>query len=299
MKQILVPTDFSECSKKALDFAVQSAKIIPAEVTLLHSFEVNDNIYTDYQGVNREYNLTILNEAKNDLDHLKKDIEETNDLTLDTTISTDSLQVAIKKAVEEKEFDLIAMGTLGASGLKEKLWGSRTAATIGKAGMPVLAIPIEYEWKKPQKILFATNQFEKDPAILNYLFELAGLYMAGMQVVVFTDEEDDKSEIFLEHKKKIAEYETFLKETYNEETLTSAHISGVNFEETLQQYIKENEIDILVMVTYPHRLWERIFNPSQTKRMSYHSNIPLLAIPATMEENKSSHQPESKASKVV
>jgi nucleotide-binding universal stress UspA family protein len=281
MKQILVPTDFSECAGNATNFAIQSAKILPAEVTLLHSFELNDNMYTDYIGVNREFNQTMLHGAKEKLTQLKKSIEKTDEVIIDTFISTDPLQEAIKKSLSEKKVDLIVMGTLGGSGVKEKLLGSRTSSIIGKAGIPVMAIPNDYEWEKPQKILFATNQFEQDPAILDFIFELAGLYMSGIQVAVFTDEDDDKAGTFLDHKKKIAEYEDFLKEKYNEETLTSAHLYGENFEETLQNFIKENNIDMLVMVTYPHKFWNRIFNPSKTKRMSYHTKIPLLAIPAT------------------
>jgi len=144
----------------------------------------------------------------------------------------------------------------------------------------VMVIPHDYTWKKPRKILFATNRFQKDSKVLNYLFELAGLYMANVQVVVFTDSDDDKAQLFLENKQKIAEYEEFLKSEYNENTLTSAHLTGKNFEETLQDYIEKNDIDILVMVTYQGGFWKRIFNPSVTKRMSYHTKIPLLAIPA-------------------
>lgn len=286
MKQILVPTDFSECAENATNFAIQSAKILPAEVTLLHSFELNDNMYTDYIGVNREFNQTMLHGAKEKLVQLKKSIKETDGLFIDTFISKDSLQDAITGYLEEKKVELIIMGTLGRSGIKEKLWGSRTAATIGKSEIPVMAIPHDYVWKKPQKILFATNQFEKSPAILDFIFELAGLYMARVQVAVFTDEDDDKAGTFLDHKRKIFEYGEFLKEKYNEETLTSAHLYGENFEETLQTFIKENNIDLLVMVTYPHKFWNRIFNPSKTKRMSYHTKIPLMAIPATMSDKK-------------
>ena len=56
MKQILVPTDFSTCANNAVDFAVQSAKILPVEITILHAFELKGNIYTDYMGVNKEFN---------------------------------------------------------------------------------------------------------------------------------------------------------------------------------------------------------------------------------------------------
>lgn len=286
MKQILVPTDFSKCADKAIDFAVQSAKIVPAEIILLHSFEVKDNLYSDYLGVNREFNVSMLNNAREKLAQLKKNIEETDGVAVDAFISTNSLYDAITRSVKEKKIDMVVMGTLGASGIKEKLWGSRTAAIIGKSDIPVMVIPIEYEWKKPQNILLATNRFEKEPAILDYLFELAGLYMSRVQVAVFTDEDDDKAITFLDHKRKITEHEEYLKDMYNEETLTSAHLSGENFETTLQNFIKENGIDLLVMVTYQNTFWNRIFNSSKTKRMSYHTNIPLLAIPVNKSDIK-------------
>ena len=286
MKRILVPTDFSKCADKAIDFAVQSAKIVPIEIILLHSFEVKDNMYSDYMGVNREFNVSMLNDAKEKLAQLKKNIEETDGVVVDTFISTNSLYDAITRSVKEKKIDMVVMGTLGASGIKEKLWGSRTAAIIGRSDIPVMVIPIEYEWKKPQNILLATNRFEKEPAILDYLFELAGLYMSRVQVAVFTDEGDDKAITFLNHEHKISEYEEYLTDMYNEETLTSAHLTGEDFETTLQNFIRENDIDILVMVTYQNTFWSRIFNPSKTKRMSYHTNIPLLAIPVSKRDIK-------------
>lgn len=282
MKQILVPTDFSESADNAIDFAIQSSKILPAKVTLLHSYEVNSSLYTDYMGVNKEFTSSLLNDADKNLAELSERISETHHVKVDTLLSIESLQEAIAKTVKDKGINLIVMGTLGASGLREKIWGSTTAAVITNTKIPVMAIPIEYHWQKPKKILFTTNRFEKESGILNYLFELAGMYMARVQVAVFTDEDDDKAATFIENKSKIAEYESFLKENYQEETLTSAHLYGEQFEDTLQNFIKENEIDMLVMVTYQNKFWNRIFNPSKTRRMSYQTKIPLLAIPAAM-----------------
>lgn len=286
MKQILVPTDFSESADNAIDFAIQSSKILPAKVTLLHSYEVNSSLYTDYMGVNKEFTSSLLNDADKNLAELSERISETHHVKVDTLLSIESLQEAIAKTVKDKGIDLIVMGTLGASGLREKIWGSTTAAVITNTKIPVMAIPIEYHWQKPKKILFTTNRFEKESGILNYLFELAGMYMARVQVAVFTDEDDDKAATFIENKSKIAEYESFLKENYQEETLTSAHLYGEQFEDTLQNFIKENEIDMLVMVTYQNKFWNRIFNPSKTRRMSYQTKIPLLAIPAAMGSGK-------------
>ncbi|MEO7313755.1 MAG: universal stress protein [Ginsengibacter sp.] len=286
MKQILVPTDFSNAAENAINFALQSAKILPAEVTLVHSFEVNDSAYADYVGVNREFNRSMITDAKEKLDAIKKRIENTDGIVVKTFVSTENLIDTVINFRNENKVDLVVMGTLGASGLKEKLWGSRTSAVIGKTAVPVMVIPNEYKWKKPEKMLLATNQFEEEAKNLNFLFELAGLYMASMQVAVFTDEDDDKTQVFLDNQKRIADYETFLKANYKEDTLSSAHLSGESFNETLQSFIKENDIDILVMITYQSSFWSRLFNPSKTKRMSYHTTIPLLAIPVNKNGTK-------------
>ena len=284
MKQLLVPTDFSKAAGNAIDFAVQSAKLLPVQITLMHSFETGDSVYADYVGVNKEFNRYMIGDANAKLDELKKEIENDHGIVVKTFISTDSLLNTITKYIEENKVDLVVMGTLGASGLKGKLWGSRTSALIGKTTVPVMVIPNEYLWKKPAKMLLATNQFEEEPVVLDYIFEMADLFMASMQVAVFTDEDENKSQVFLDNQNKIGQYKTFLKTTYKKETISSVHLSGENFDETLQDFIKENEVDILVMVTYQGSFWSRLFNPSKTKRMSYQTTIPLLAIPAGNEK---------------
>ncbi len=279
MKKILVPTDFSPCASNAIDFAVQSAKYLPVEITLLHAFERKGSVYTDYMGVISEFKQTQLEEVQEKLSELKKGIEVAEGVVVKTIVSVAPFREAVLQATEELNIDLVVMGTVGAEGIEEKLWGSRAAAIIGKTNVPLIVIPLHYQWKKPEKLLLATNHFEKEPAILDFLFELSDLYMAQVHVAVMTDEDDDKANTFLEHGRKILHYEKLLKEQYKEETLTATHLYGNEFEETLHKHIEEYEFDILVMITYQRGFWDRIFHPSKTKRMSYHTNIPLLVIP--------------------
>lgn len=282
MKKILVPTDFSTCANNAIYFAVQSAKILPAEIILLHVIEVKADTYTDYLGVEKKFNQSLLNELKQKLQQVKTSIQETEDIIVNTKIIKGAATKAIVETAIAENADLIVMGTLGASGLKDKIWGNKTASVIGSTYIPVMAIPYEYEWKKPESFLISTNRFEKEPSILDYVFELADLYMAQVQVAVFTDEDDDKAATHLENMRNTPQYEKLLKEKYNEETLTVTNLYGLEFEETLQKHIKDKEVDILVMITYQKEdgFWSRLFNPSKTKQVSYHTRIPLLAIPA-------------------
>jgi len=281
MKKILVPTDFSSCAINALDFALQSARYLPVEIHVLYVYETHEDLYTDYVGLNKEFRLVLQSEAQEKLDHLKKEVEEKEGIMLYTHLSLRPFAESVLEISDELHIDLIVMGTLGASGLKEKILGSRTANLIGKSRIPILVIPYFYIWKKPEKFLLATNQFENEPAILDFLFETVDLFMAQMQVIVFTEEEGENAFSILEHTRKTPRYETMLKKQYHQDTLTATQLFGNNFEDTLQEYIRANHVDVLAMITYPRNFWDRLFHPSITKRMSYHTQIPLLAIPAS------------------
>jgi nucleotide-binding universal stress UspA family protein len=280
MKKILVPTDFSACADNAVDFAVQSAKLLSAELILFHAFEMKNIAYTDYTGGDKELNKALLDDAHDKLVEMKRAIEEAERVTVQTYVSVNPVTDALLQAAGELDVDFIVMGTRGAGFLKEKLWGSKTAAMIGKTKVPLIVIPTDYEWKKPEKLLLATNHFENEPVIMDFLFELADLFMVQVHVAVMTDEDDDKAVTFLEHTRRLQRFEKILKEQYNEPTLTGTHLYGKDFETTLQEHIDAQGIDMLAMVTYQRGFWDRIFHPSMTKKMSYHTEVPLLVIPA-------------------
>ena len=283
MKKILVPTDFSTCAANAINFAVQTAKIMPVKIIIMHAFEHSGDLYTDFMGVNKEFNDSVLREAGEKLDLLRTSIAETEGVLVSTIICNASLHKSILQVTIDNDIDMVIMGTLGASGMREKLWGSNTAGIIGKCPVPLLVIPFYYEWKKPSKLLLATNHFEKEPANTDFVFELADLYMATVDAVVFTNEEKDDAVTFLQHTYKIPQYEAALKKQYKEETLAVKQVFGNDFEKSLQDYITGNEIDVLVMIAYKHKFIERVFHPAMTKRMSYHTTIPLLVIPGKPE----------------
>jgi len=280
MKRILVPTDFSRCAINALNFAIHSASYLPLEIHILHSFDTQESKFADYVGNNKEFNETMLSNAQANLDRIQLELEEKKGLTVFTHLSCKPFIESVIEYARENKTELIIMGTLGGGGLKEKIWGTNTGTLIGKSTVPVLAIPASYHWKKPEKFLLATNHFENDPEILDFLFETADLYLAEMQVMVFTEEEGDPAFAILEHTRKTPMYEKMLKEQYSQDTLTATHLFGNEFEESLLDFIKLNQVDVLAMITYPRSFLERVFHPSLTKRLSYHIQIPLLAIPA-------------------
>src|SRR5690606_21780243 len=131
-------------------------------------------------GADLDYRQSMLHEASERLLVIKNEIEGTEGIIISTSIYEGTVIEGILQTIEDLGSDFVIMGTSGASGLKERLVGSETATIIGKSKVPVLAIPIKYTWKKPQEILLATNHFEEEPIILDFIFELAYLFSANI-----------------------------------------------------------------------------------------------------------------------
>ncbi|HRO47378.1 universal stress protein [Agriterribacter sp.] len=280
MKKILVPTDFSSCAVNALNFAVQTAKFCAVEINLLHVVDRTDSLYSERPDLIQEKYSAVLEEAQEKLDQVKASIAETELVEIRTFLREGEVDEHILQLSEEKGVDLIVMGTFGINGLKDRIWGSKTAGLTGKTSVPVMVIPYEYNWKVPGKILLATSFFEEDRDVLEPITGLTDAFKTTLHAVIFTDEDTADAALFLEHGMNMADYERKLKKQLNTESVVTNHLSGRKFEDTLQDYIKEQDIDILAMITYQRSLWDRIFHPSVTRRMSYHTTIPLLVIPA-------------------
>ncbi|MEO6219937.1 MAG: universal stress protein [Ginsengibacter sp.] len=280
MKNILVPTDFSLNANKALDFAVQIAKQANAEIHLIHSCDLIDTIFKDNQAMYKEHNQTISDKANENLSLLKKSIEDTEKLSVHTKLYKDKITDAILQASDEHHADLIIMGTLGEAGLRDKIFGSITAEIVGKTNIPVMAVPLMSEWEIPEKIFLAVNNVDDQPALFKSLFDLAELFNATVHLGIFTDADTAGPINYLNDERGIIAYEEKLNTLFKNSIIKHVHLDGHTFQETLEQYILEKGIDIMAMLTHKRTFVESIFNRSMTKKMSYHTRISLLAIPA-------------------
>ena len=250
MKKILVPTDFSSSATNALNFAVQTAKAYPLEIILLHVVDRMDSLYSETPELIQENYTTVLEEAQIKLDQVKTSIADTELVEIRTFLREGEVEDHILELSEEKDIDLIVMGTFGINGLKDRIWGSKTAGLTGKTKVPVMVIPYEYNWKAPQKALLATSFFEEDSNVLNPVAELIAVYNLILHVAVFTDEDKADAAQFMENSMNIDHYGKKLQRKLNTMSVITSHLSGHKFEDALQDYIKDNDIDILVMVTY-------------------------------------------------
>ena len=280
MKNILVPTDFSLNANKALDFAVQIARQAKAEIILIHAFDLIDTTFKDNQTLYKEHNQAISEKANENISLLKKSIEDTEKISVHIKLYKGNVTDTILQASEKHHADLVIMGTLGETRLQEKIFGSITAGIIGKTSTPVMAVPLLSEWNTPKKILLMVNNSEEKPDMVKSVFELAELFNATVHVAIFTDVDSAEAIDYLKDKRGVDSYEEKLKIKYKNIDIKSVHLDGHRFQETIEEYVLDQRIDIVAMITHKRTFLKSIFNRSMTKKMSYHTRIPLLAIPA-------------------
>ncbi len=279
MKKILVPTDFSATATKAAEYALAIAEKAGAEIILLNAFLAGDFTLPTEAGVLEKYYVGIQDEIKKQLDDLRQHFEKSSNVKIITRMYNGGTKDAILKCAADEKADMIIMGTLGASGLDRILFGSNASAVIGSSTIPVLAIPKNVTWKGLKNILFTTRDFD-DHQRIDPVIELARLEDALVHFAVHINTNEKDSVNYLEYGKMLNDYEQVFPDLYSDVRFKTTLLEGKKFDEAVDRYLKEHDIDMLVMTTHKRGFWDSLFNRSVTKEMAYHLTVPLLAIPA-------------------
>jgi nucleotide-binding universal stress UspA family protein len=283
MKTILVPTDFSPCAEIALNYAVMLAQKADAEIILVHSFNLLDSKLSDDKFLMNDHNGFIQTELYCKLNRLKFYHEHTTPVRITTKLyEGNDITDCILKAANDHHATLIVMGTLGAANLRNKIFGSNAADVINKSEIPVLTIPRNYACTEPKDILIAINDIYEDPETLAPVFNLAHLFNGKLCIALFTEEDDEVLDV-IAHTRTTNLIEYKLKSAYKKAPIDVIKLSGRDFHETIMQFIREKQINLLSMITYRRGFWESIFSSSLTQKMSYHSTIPLLSLHSVYE----------------
>lgn len=146
--KILVPVDFSSCSEEAFRVALSFAKILKAEVLLLHVVDTKSLDLLNRAG------LALPSEEKGQLKRLRHharlntrrllQFEETKGVAIRRFLAEGVPFVEIARMTRREKADLVVMGSYGGSvGSVDKIFfGSTAEKVVRTAGCPVLTVPL-------------------------------------------------------------------------------------------------------------------------------------------------------------
>lgn len=136
IKKILVPTDFSEESEYAVNYAVLLAKKLQSRILLVHVIEPYTYSVSDAIQVIDHY-TALKSIARSMLDDLQKKLLKEGVKT-DVVVMKGSPYLEIVKRARQTRVDLIILGTHGRTGVQRFLVGSVAERVIRLASCPVL-----------------------------------------------------------------------------------------------------------------------------------------------------------------
>jgi len=272
MKKILFPTDFSDAATNAFVHALEFAKIVNAELILLHTFEipVYDSQFfpENYANIYSSLELAKFEMFKDEIPKLRTIAVERNleDIVIKHRLMDGDLLYNLKNAVAEDQIDFVIMGTTGVSDWTKFFLGSNTSSVISGVEVPVLCVPADANFKRIKTIGFTTRYREKDKKELKKVLKIAGKTNAKVKsLYVKTSGSDVSNETIKEWENEFAN-----------ENIEFLVLPSDEVKETILDFILYKDIDILTTITHKRSFFEGIFDSGFSKKITKEVSIPVL-----------------------
>ncbi|MEQ8924927.1 MAG: universal stress protein [Fulvivirga sp.] len=274
IKRIIVPTDFSECATNAIRYAARMAKDIKAEeLVILHAF----SIPIAHGEAAMTIGIDVISKEQDDLierqfeDMIRK-IDELKEVNYSYSCKHGFIENLLQLECNERDIDLIIMGTKGAHTFSEAVLGTNAFYIVKDSKYPILILPENQKYTSLQHIALASDYKYFEPEIMKPLRDICTLFKSQVHIVHISEKEALKEDETTSAKR----FEQYFKNIPHHFHFILDH----DVEHGLQEYIKKHTIQLLAVVPRKHNLYERIFGKSETKKLIFHSELPILALPS-------------------
>ena len=274
MKNILVPTDFSENCTKAAHLGIKMAKTYNAEIHFLHQMTTPVDWVKLDKLKEKRYPETLkqIGAAKANLRELEK-IAEHEGLKCRTFLQFDSGQKDILGHSGHFHHDFIITGSSGTKGRVREITGSNVEKIVRKANAPIIVVK-EEEVTFPFKNILFVSSFEED---VSHPFEavlsIAKKCDAKIHLLRINTETDFNNinaglnpvKQFLE---KFPALKNFSMNVHNESSV----------EEGINTFLKHQPADLIAMSTHGKTGFLSLFSKSIAEGVTNHSELPVMTI---------------------
>ena len=277
MKTILVTTDFSANSKKAIRFAMQLAsqnnyKLLFYNVTsVMKKPSIWDNIYYgNYETAEVRRNQEKLEKFVSRIHH------EANLPTINYECNCEvfnALHISVSKQIMEFANEVYANYICISSrghGTLDKLFGTVASELILKSTIPVFVIPRNYRINKFTKICYASDTENIDNEIRKVV-ELSQSVNAKVKVLHY-----DYGPFLIKDQERLSD----MARKYESEDVVFTY-KKLNPKYTLNYHIRKDVMlikpSLVVLFTKQNHKWfDRLFSSSHSTNMSFNTKVPIL-----------------------
>ncbi len=258
MQTVIVPVDFSENSLKAARYATQ---------LLTGHYGVNMILHHVYEKSGQA------SEASDNLEKLKDNLMTIGIVKI-TTLAEEGTDfiVELDKLARHQQADLIIMGITGRTTLGQTFIGSNTLKMVQQKVCPVLIIPENANYKDVKNVLLTSdfkNVHSSTPSVP--IKKVLKTFNPNLHIMnVDSEHYVALTEEYQNEKVKLNEmFRDFNPEFY--------FLGLQDVDEAINQFAQDKNVDMIIVVHKGQSLFSKLFVKSHTKKLVYHSNIPVLA----------------------
>ncbi len=259
MNTVIVPVDFSETSLNAAKYA--------AGFLRGHN-QVNLILYHSHS---KEHEKDEIIEK---LDELKRVLTKHSDINIEIlTYHDHDFVEGLERTARHRNANLIVMGITGKSALAQAFFGSNTLKMVEQKVCPVLIVPENAKFSKMENVMLASdfhNTINTTPSVP--IKEFLSIHRPQLHVVNV-----DKDHYVSITEKYEAEKQD-LKKLLGEYNPEFYFMRIYDIDEALEMFANDFHIDIIMAVHKNHSFMDKLFRTNRTKRLSYHSKVPILVI---------------------
>jgi len=286
MKTILIPVDFSDHSSPTYKFAIKiGGSKINTQLVFLHSY--NDQIMIPDSGMNTGFdndsymNMQLIEEFKqladSNMENLKTEVEnyladnKLENYTIKTIVEGGDPGWEISSVCTDITPNLIVMGTQGA-GKKGILEGSMAKKIMTKAKIPVIAIPADANNYNELRIMYASNNSEKDFSKLKLLYKL----FENIPVKIFA------VHFQLDKKNTDNDHIDAFKQSFADDIAANRFdFSLINTEDktnALEAFVEYNKINSVAFIAHKSNIFSSLFKHKLSKSDFFNLGLPMIAL---------------------
>ena len=261
MPTIIVPTDLSQVADNAARYAAQMIK---------GHYDVNFILYHVYENDEDKDNANIL------MQKLKEELQGKHYIKVEIRMEEGGDFIdELEKEARHCDADLIVMGITGKTGksrLEQVFMGSNTLKMIERNVCPVLVIPATAQYFEIKNVCLLSDFKNVEDSMPDVpIKKVLNLFRPALHVVnVNSDHYVALTPEYMSERGRLLEmFKEYHPEFY--------FIGTFDLVETVQTFVADKKIDMLITVPRNHSFFGNLFKTSKTKQLVYESSIPILA----------------------
>jgi nucleotide-binding universal stress UspA family protein len=275
-RKILVPTDFSKNASHADKYATRLYESDACDFYLLNVFSapknLMDSLFNMVEGSESYETEKLASEKKlmNVVELLKRSSDENADHQFEIISVFNDVIEGIKNVIEQKDIEIVIMGTKGETNNIQANFGSIAVYTMEKVrNCPVLVVPENATHTLPKEIVFPTSyKTHYKRKELQYLTDIAKKCNATIAVLHVSDRELNK---------KQKENQQLLEEIFEETTYSFHSLPMYSVSDAVSIFIESRDSDMVAFINKKHSFFGSVLTNPMVKEITF-SKVPILVL---------------------